>query len=83
MSLEEAKRLIERMNTDEAFREKVLEAPDVAERLRLAAAEGYSVTEEEVASASAELGDAELDAVAGGGWCDAYCIRGPLCQYSD
>jgi len=76
MSLEEARRLIERMNTDEAFREKVLEAPDVAERLRLAAAEGYSVTEEEVASASAELGDAELDAVAGGAWFDCNECRG-------
>ena len=41
MSLEEAKRLIERMNTDEAFREKILAAPETAARLRLAAAEGY------------------------------------------
>jgi predicted ribosomally synthesized peptide with nif11-like leader len=66
MSLEDAKRLIERLNTDEEFREKILAAPEVAERLDLVAAEGYDVTEEEMASASAELSDAELDAVAGG-----------------
>jgi len=78
MSLEDAKRLIERLNTDEAFREKILAAPEVAERLDLVAAEGYVVTEEEMASASAELGDAELDGVAAGGWgdpCPTLCMH--------
>ncbi len=75
MSAEDARKLIERLSTDEAFREKILAAPDVAERLDLAAAEGYNVTEEEVASASAELGDAELDAVAAGAWVNFDCTE--------
>ena len=65
MSQEEVKRLIERVNADEAFREKVLAAPDVAARLELAAAEGYVVTQEEVA-VTAELSDAGLLGVTGG-----------------
>jgi len=36
MVLEDVRRLIERMNTDEAFRKRVLAAPDVAEQVRLA-----------------------------------------------
>ena len=78
MSLEEARRLIERLSTDEAFREKILAAPDVAERLDLAVAEGYNVTEEEMASASAELGDAELNGVTAGSWgdpCPTLCMH--------
>ena len=78
MSLDDAQRLIARMDTDEALRERVPAAPDVAARLILARAEGYSVTEEEVASASAELGDAELDGVAAGGWgdpCPTLCMH--------
>ena len=83
MSLEDAKRLIERMNTDEAFRERILAAPETAARLRIAAAEGYDVTEEEVAGASAELGDAELDAVAGGRWLGQECNRYTMDNCSD
>jgi predicted ribosomally synthesized peptide with nif11-like leader len=66
MSYDDAKRLIERMDTDEAFRGKILAASDVAARLELARAEGYSVTEDEIAGAAAEPGDAELQGVTGG-----------------
>jgi len=66
MSLEDAERLVARMDTDEVFRERILAAQDADARLRLAGAEGYDVTEEEMTSASAELSDAELDAVGGG-----------------
>ena len=41
--------------------------PGVGERLRLATAEGYAVTEEEIESASAILSDAELHTVTGAG----------------
>jgi predicted ribosomally synthesized peptide with nif11-like leader len=68
MSYDDAKRLIERMDTDEAFRGKILAAPDVAARLELARAEGYSVTEDEIAGAAAEPGDAELQGVTGGAY---------------
>ena len=67
MSQEDVKRLIERMDTDEVFRETMLAAPDVAARLELAAAEGFDVTEEEIESASAALSDADLHAVTGAG----------------
>ena len=66
MAQEDAQRLIERMDADEAFRAKVLAAPDVAARLALAAAEGYDVSEAEIEHASAVLSDAALSGVAGG-----------------
>ena len=66
MSLEDAKRLVARMDTDEVFREKILAAKEADARLRLAVAEGFDVTEEEMTSATAELSDADLDAVGGG-----------------
>jgi predicted ribosomally synthesized peptide with nif11-like leader len=66
MSLEDAKRLVARMDTDEVFRERILTAKEADARLRLAGAEGYDVTEEEMTSAAAELSDADLDAVGGG-----------------
>ncbi|GEM_PF-6946011 len=67
MSREDVKRLVERMDTDEVFRETMLAAPDVAARLVLAAAEGYDVTREELVSEGAALSDAELGRVVGGG----------------
>jgi len=67
MSREDVKRLVERMDTDEAFRKTMLAAPDVAARLSLAAAEGYDVTREELVSEGAALSDAELGHVVGGG----------------
>jgi len=66
MSQEDVKRLIERMDIDESFRETMMAAPDVAARLSLAAAEGYDVTEEDLVSEGAALSDAELGRVAGG-----------------
>ena len=66
MSQEEARRFIERIDTDDAFRKEVLAAPDVAERLRLAAAEGYDITVGDLEGASRALTDAELGHVAGG-----------------
>ena len=70
----DAQRFIERTDTDEAFRAKVLAAPDVAARLALAAAEGYDVSEAEIERASAVLSDADLSGVAGGERFGAYGI---------
>ena len=69
MSLEQAKHFIERMKNDEAFRTKIMGVDDVTERLRLANADGYDCTQEEIKSASAELSDVEVDGVAGGTSC--------------
>ncbi len=86
MSSEEAKRLIRRMDSDEAFREQLLAPPDVAARLQFAAAEGYDVTEAEVAYASAELSQVELDAFAAGAGetdCYANCCGAPAYAFGD
>ena len=41
MSVEQAKAFIEKMNTDEAFRARVLAVEDVAARVELINAEGF------------------------------------------
>jgi len=70
MSKEAAQAFIERMKSDEAFRAKVMAEEDVEARLALIHAEGFDCSVEEI-GALQELGDAELDAVAGGSWgCD-------------
>jgi predicted ribosomally synthesized peptide with nif11-like leader len=62
MSEQAAKDLLERMNTDEAFLDKVMATADVRERHALVCAEGYDVTAEEMH----ELSDSLLDGVAAG-----------------
>ena len=67
MSLEQAKKFIKRMKTEEAFRSNIMAVEDVADRQKLAKAEGYEFTEEEIKSASAELSDAAMSSVSAGG----------------
>ena len=67
MSLEQAKLFIERMKTDEAFRNKIMTVEDVAERLQLAKTEGYDCTEEEINTVSAESSDGDLEGVSAAG----------------
>ena len=72
MSVEQAKAFIEKMKRDEAFRAKVLAEEDVEARMALIGAEGFDCSAAEIASLQ-ELGEAELDRVAGGSWCDTFC----------
>jgi predicted ribosomally synthesized peptide with nif11-like leader len=67
MSLEQAKKFIKRMKTEEAFRSNIMAVEDVADRQKLAKAEGYEFTEEEIKSVSAELIDAAMNSVSAGG----------------
>lgn len=67
MSQEQAKACIEKMKTDEAFRAKVLAVEKVAARMQLINAEGFACSAEEIEAVSAELMDADLARVAGGG----------------
>ena len=67
MSVDQAKAFVEKMKSDEAFRAKVMAEEDVEARMALIGAEGFDCSAEEL-GASQELGDAELDGVAGGGW---------------
>ena len=63
MSLEQAKAFIERMKTDDAFREKVLAIEAVTGRLACIQAEGFDCTPEEIN----EAGWAEVEGVLGRG----------------
>ncbi len=59
MSLEQAKKFIERMKTDKASWAKVMTEENVAGRLRIAKAVGYDFTQEEIKNVSAELDDSD------------------------
>ena len=76
MSKEAAQAFVEKMKSDEAFRAGVMAEEDVEARMALIRAEGFDCSAEEI-GALQELGDAELDGVAGGGWCDEACWFGP------
>ena len=62
----QATKLIERMKSDEAFRERVLAVADLGERLALVKAEGFDVTREELAAEAARLSDEDLAQAVGG-----------------
>ena len=68
MSVEQAQVCVEKMKADEAFRARVLAEEDVAACMALISAQGFDCSAEEIGSLQ-ELGEAELDGVAGGGWC--------------
>ena len=66
MSKKAAQELIEKMKSDEAFRERVMAVEDVEARMALIGAEGFDCSAEEI-GALQELGEAELSGVVGGG----------------
>jgi predicted ribosomally synthesized peptide with nif11-like leader len=73
MSHEAALACVERMKTDQAFRDQVAGAGDVAARLEVINAAGFAVTTEDrealdaaLTSAEDELSDAQLDSISGG-----------------
>lgn len=66
MSLENAKKFLKRMKTDEAFKAKVMAVADVEGRQKLAKDEGYMLTDEEVQSAAEGVTDGECRGDEGG-----------------
>ena len=54
MSVEQAKAFIERLKTDEAFREKVMAIDDAAGRIACIRGEGFECTEEEINEVATE-----------------------------
>jgi predicted ribosomally synthesized peptide with nif11-like leader len=62
--------LLERMKTDEAFRERVLTQTDREARLDLVRAEGFDVDAEELAARVAQLSDRDLAQAVGAGYED-------------
>ena len=75
MSLDQAKAFIEKMKSDEAFRNRILAIEGIDARLAAASVAGFQVTEAEVKEAQSELTEDELDAAAagGGGWIMSPC----------
>lgn len=72
MSVENAKKLLEKIKSDPAFRKELEGAPDDAARKKIAQAHGFDCTRAEFESllpggSSEEISEAELEAVAGGG----------------
>ena len=66
MSIESAKKFIERMKADEVFAKNIIACDGAEARMELAVAEGYHFTSFELDQVGAQLSDEELDAVAGG-----------------
>ena len=81
MSVDQSKAFVEKMKSDKAFRARVMAEEDVEARLALITAEGFDCSAAEI-GALEELGDAELDGVAGGGWGGGCDDREPI-HYSD
>jgi predicted ribosomally synthesized peptide with nif11-like leader len=65
MSDDAARAAVERMKTDEAFRERVASAADVDARLSLLIEEGYDCASGELEMRSCALSDDALDFVSG------------------
>ena len=73
MSVENAKAFIEKLNSDETFRNRIAEAGDDQARLHMAREAGYEFTAAEfnntvakMTGAADELADEELELVSGG-----------------
>ncbi len=68
MSIESARAFLERIRKDENFRSRVGEKETAEQRMEFVRSEGFDFAKEELDEVQSELGDSELDAVAGGGW---------------
>ncbi len=78
MSMESAKAFIERMKTDEDFRNKVNECKDQETRMAFVKHAGFNFTKDDLDLAKAELSDDVVSDVSGGALCpiDAF-----ICKY--
>ena len=67
MSLDQARAFIEKIKSDDAFRDRISAIKEVDGRVAAARGAGFDFTEAEVKEAQSELSDFELDNAAGGG----------------
>ena len=74
MSLDQARAFIEKMKSDEAFRNRIMAIEDVNARLAAASSAGFIFTEKEFVEVQSELSDDVLDAATGGGHYETTCI---------
>jgi len=88
MSLQSAKDFLQKMETDQALRERVEAAADLEDRLQTIRTAGFDFTMDEfkqavnerVQAAGRELTPEELQEVAGG-WCPLHWCSRLLCPY--
>ncbi len=75
MSITSAKAFLEKVKSDENFKNKLGQLKDGKARLEFAKAAGFDFTAEDIAKVKEEQGlsDAELDGVAGG--CGHACLH--------
>ena len=66
MSLEHAKKFIQKLKTDEEFTKKIHEAKDKTEKFNLAKEAGFIFTIEELHLAKGELSEKDLNEIEGG-----------------
>ena len=66
MSEQAAREAVERLKSDEAFRERLNAMDERADRIAALQAEGYDCTAEELAQAAGRVEDSDREAVAGG-----------------
>jgi predicted ribosomally synthesized peptide with nif11-like leader len=66
VSIEQARRFIERVHVDDEFRARVLAEADVDMRMALIRSEGFDCTAEEIAAALVALSTETLEGIFGG-----------------
>ena len=66
MSVDQARAFIEKMKSDEEFRDRIMAIEAVDARLAAASDAGFEFTEAEINEVKSELNDDELDRAAGG-----------------
>ncbi len=76
MSIESAKAFLERMKTDEDFRNSVGEIGTAEERMEFVTAAGFDFTKEELKDVQEkmQLTDEELGRLSGGAKCDVWLM---------
>jgi predicted ribosomally synthesized peptide with nif11-like leader len=82
MSLDQARLFIEKMKSDEAFRNHIMAIENVEARLATASDAGFACTEAEITEVQSELSDEELDQASGGvAFCHltVYCMGAISC----
>ena len=77
MSLEQARAFIEKMKSDEAFRNRIITIEDIDARLAAASDAGFEFTEAELKEVQIELSDDQLDQAVGGEGSQFVYIKSP------
>jgi predicted ribosomally synthesized peptide with nif11-like leader len=79
MSIESAKKFVDRMKTDDTFAKKVVTCKDAEARKALVEKEGFDCTAEEIKSLTGEITKEDLASISAGTTCagvDYHCTYG-------